>query len=82
MEKNGLTIVIDRAGTGKSAYILDQIKKNGVYREQLLLVPDHASHQAERDLCAFCGDAENYFVIPLGAMYKFSECVQAVNACI
>lgn len=57
MEKNGLTIVIDRAGTGKSAYILDQIKKNGVYREQLLLVPDHASHQAERDLCAFCGDA-------------------------
>ncbi len=54
MEK-GLTILMDRAGSGKSAAILEEIRTCGMAGRQMLLVPEHASHQAERDLCAACG---------------------------
>lgn len=56
MAKRGLTIIMDRAGTGKSAALLQEIAAEGLVGRQMLLVPEHASHQAERDLCAACGD--------------------------
>lgn len=51
-----LTILIGRAKTGKSHRILQDIAQKGDDSKQILLVPEHASHQAEVDLCAYCGD--------------------------
>ncbi len=51
-----LTILIGRAKTGKSDMILAQIAALGDHGQQILLVPEHASHQAEVDLCRVCGD--------------------------
>lgn len=56
MAEKGLTIILDRAGTGKSAALLEEIAAQGLAGRQMLLVPEHASHQAERDLCRVCGD--------------------------
>ncbi len=56
VSKQGLVIIMDRAGTGKSGAILNRIAEQGLSGRQLLLVPEHASHQVERDLCAVCGD--------------------------
>ena len=50
-----LTILMGRAGTGKSARVLDMIKKLGDGSRQILLVPEHASHAAAMALCAVCG---------------------------
>ena len=52
-----LTIVMGRAKTGKSDMILRQIADLGDTSQQILLVPEHASHQAEVDLCTVCGAA-------------------------
>ena len=51
-----LEIWIGRARTGKSGRILERIRELGDESEQILLVPEHASHQAEVDLCTACGD--------------------------
>ncbi len=51
-----LNILTGRAKTGKSQWILDQIAARSPLRGQILLVPEHASHQAEVDLCRACGD--------------------------
>ena len=51
-----LTILMGRAKTGKSEQVLRQIRELGDSGQQILLVPEHASHQAEVDLCRFCGD--------------------------
>ena len=51
-----LTILMGRAGTGKSARVLRQIRELGDSGRQILLVPEHASHAAEVDLCRACGD--------------------------
>ena len=50
-----LTIVIGRAKTGKSERLLRRIQELGDSGKQILLVPEHASHQAEVDLCRACG---------------------------
>ena len=53
-----LHIWIGRANTGKSAAVLEKIRELGSQGGgQLLLVPEHASHQAELDLCRVCGDS-------------------------
>ena len=52
-----LEIWMGRAGTGKSDRVLEKIRTLGDRSSQILLVPEHASHQAEVDLCAVCGDA-------------------------
>lgn len=62
MAQKELTILLDRAGTGKSTWLLQQIAKQGTSSRQMLLVPEHASHQAERDLCAVCGDGASRHV--------------------
>lgn len=50
-----LSIWIGRAGSGKSARVLEAIGRERGAREQLLLVPEHTSHEAELDLCRACG---------------------------
>ena len=51
-----LTTLMGRAKTGKSEQVLRRIAELGDDGRQILLVPEHASHQAEVDLCRFCGD--------------------------
>ena len=51
-----LTILVGRAGSGKSRRVLEKIENNRVLRGQILLVPEHTSHEAEVDLCRVCGD--------------------------
>lgn len=51
-----LTILMGRAKTGKSDMILRKIRELGDSSRQILLVPEHASHAAEMDLCVSCGD--------------------------
>lgn len=55
MAQQGLTILMDRARTGKSAALWREIAAEGLKGRQMLLVPEHASHQAEVDLCRVCG---------------------------
>ena len=50
-----LTILIGRAKTGKSNLLLRRIAEMGDSSRQILLVPEHASHLAEVDLCRVCG---------------------------
>lgn len=50
-----LYILIGRAKTGKSDMVLRRVMELGDTGKQILLVPEHASHQAEVDLCRFCG---------------------------
>ena len=51
-----LRIILGRARSGKSENVLRQIAALGDGSRQILLVPEHASHQAEVDLCRVCGD--------------------------
>lgn len=51
-----LTILMGRAKTGKSDWVLRRIAQLGDSSQQILLVPEHASHAAEVDLCAVGGD--------------------------
>lgn len=56
-----LTLLTGRAKTGKSTAVLRRIAARRGGRDQILLVPEHASHQAEIDLCRACGDAASRF---------------------
>ena len=51
-----LKIWIGRAGAGKSHKVLESIKAFRTQRGQVLLVPEHTSHEAEVDLCHALGD--------------------------
>ena len=53
-----LRFVIGRVRSGKTSAIIREIREavtQGTGR-QLLLVPEQYSHEAERELCAACGD--------------------------
>jgi len=50
-----LSIWIGRAGSGKSRRVLWSMAARRSERRQVLLVPEHASHEAELDLCRACG---------------------------
>ncbi len=50
-----LRIWMGPANSGKSEKVLREIRRLGDESFQLLLVPEHASHQAEVDLCRACG---------------------------
>ena len=54
-----LELIQGRAGTGKTAYVLNDIRLRMEAGETglLLIVPEQYSHDAERQLCAVCGDA-------------------------
>lgn len=50
-----LHIWIGRAGSGKSARVLRTMAEKRSLRPQVLLVPEHTSHEAEVDLCRALG---------------------------
>lgn len=50
-----LKILLGRAGTGKTSRILEEISAAGGKR-QILIVPEQASHEMERRLCAVGGN--------------------------
>ena len=52
-----LHLLMGRARTGKSERVLKRIAELGDSSQQILLVPEHASHVAEMDVCRACGDA-------------------------
>ena len=54
-----LHLLMGRARTGKSERLLSELARAGrehPEQKQILLVPEHASHVAERDICLACGD--------------------------
>lgn len=51
-----LRIIVGRARSGKSERVLREIAALKDASRQILLVPEHASHAAEVDLCRVCGD--------------------------
>ena len=51
-----LHILTGRAGAGKSRKVLETIAAQRFHRPQVLLVPEHATHEAELDLCRALGD--------------------------
>lgn len=73
-----LTILTGRAKTGKSQTVLERIAARPGGRAQILLVPEHASHQAEVDLCRACGDAASRFAEVL-SFRRLSDRVLAIT---
>lgn len=59
-----LRLLMGRARTGKSDRVLREIAEAGRLtpeRRQILLVPEHASHVAEVDICRICGDGASRY---------------------
>ena len=54
-----LRIWMGRANTGKSRRVLEEIRDKKV--PALLLVPEHASHGSEMDLCRVCGPSASRY---------------------
>ena len=54
-----LTLITGRAGTGKTSFVMNDIKRRMEAGERglLLIVPEQYSHDAERQLCAVCGNS-------------------------
>lgn len=54
-----LRLIIGKAGTGKTALVINEIKAAVDSRQggRILLVPEQYSHEAERELCRVCGDS-------------------------
>ena len=50
-----LTLILGRAGTGKSEQVLQRMCARGTDRAQVLIVPEQRSHETERALCAAGG---------------------------
>ena len=50
-----LSLWIGRAGSGKSRRVLEQMKARRGLRQQVLIVPEHVTHEAELDLCRALG---------------------------
>lgn len=58
-----LRLIVGRAGTGKTALVINEIK-SAVEKKQggrILIVPEQYSHEAERELCRVCGDSLSRF---------------------
>ncbi len=53
-----LRLILGAAGTGKTALITSEIRDKAIAGEKglFLIVPEQFSHEAERELCALCGD--------------------------
>ncbi|HHU23048.1 MAG TPA: ATP-dependent nuclease subunit B [Clostridiales bacterium] len=58
-----LKLILGRAGSGKTARIMEEIKQGVDSRRPglILLVPEQYSHEAERELCRVCGDAMSLY---------------------
>ena len=73
-----LTVLMGRAKTGKSDTVLRRIAELGDSGQQILLVPEHASHQAEVDLCRACGPTASRHAEVL-SFRRFSDRVLAIT---
>lgn len=54
-----LTLILGAAGSGKTAQITREISEKVTAHEKgiFMIVPEQYSHEAERELCAVCGDS-------------------------
>ena len=54
-----LRLILGTAGSGKTALITNEIRQRAQSGETglYLIVPEQFSHEAERELCALCGDS-------------------------
>lgn len=52
-----VTLLIGRAGAGKSQAVLERMAANHKERKQILIVPDQYSHRAERRVCGLGGNS-------------------------
>lgn len=73
-----LRILIGRAKSGKSDRLLQCIAELGDSSSQILLVPEHASHLAEVDLCRACGATVSRHAEVL-SFRRLADRVQAVT---
>ena len=65
-----LHLLLGKAGAGKTAAIMAQIRRAVEEKRggQILLVPEQYSHEAERELCAVCGDSLSLY----GEVFSFT----------
>ena len=65
-----LHLILGKAGTGKTTAVMAAIRRAVEERRggQLLLVPEQYSHEAERELCAACGDSLSLY----GEVFSFT----------
>ena len=56
-----LKLLLGRAGSGKTTAMLRAAARNGGERRQLILVPEQASHDTERALCAVAGNQASLY---------------------
>ena len=58
-----LTLLMGKAGSGKTAALLGKIRENVLNRipDNILLVPDQYSHEAERELAGICPDSMSLY---------------------
>ena len=70
-----LTLITGRAGTGKTAAIISEIRAAIERKEgrRILIVPEQYSHEAERELAAVCGDSLSLYaeVLSFTALARF-----------
>ncbi|MEG2744896.1 MAG: PD-(D/E)XK nuclease family protein, partial [Oscillospiraceae bacterium] len=54
-----LKLILGAAGSGKTGLITDEIRRSVAEKTpgNFLIVPEQYSHEAERELCAVCGDS-------------------------
>lgn len=73
-----LRIISGKAGTGKSAAVMTEIKAAVAKREggYILLVPEQYSHEAERELCSICGDSLSLYA----EVMSFTGLARRLNA--
>ena len=56
-----LTLLLGRAGSGKTTAVLSRMKQEGPRRRQILLVPEQASHEMERLFCQVGGNSAGQY---------------------
>lgn len=56
-----LTLLLGRAGSGKTNRIMQKIRENGTHRSQILLVPEQVSYETERRLCEINGNTASLY---------------------
>lgn len=72
-----LRIFYGRAGTGKTAAVMNEIKSAGKTLSRcLMIVPEQYSHGAERELCSVCGDSLSLY----GEVLSFTGLYRKLNS--
>lgn len=72
-----LQIVLGEVKTGKSAFLMEQIRRAVVskQRNQNLLIPEQYSHEAERTLCSICPEDLSLY----GEVFSFTRLATRVE---